>query len=89
MLRKDRVFVVDEFNLRTMVKVINYHQEMLFANGPVGVYVSDEGDLLDNQVYVVFKASDRRYEKIFKNLIKLGYFSIQNRDYYWQRYEAK
>lgn len=88
-MRKSRVFIVDEWNLRLMSKVINFHQELFFANGLVSIVVSDQNDLYPDQVYVVFKASDRRYEKIFKNLIKLGYFSIQNGDYYWQKFEAE
>ena len=88
-MRKSRVFIVDEWNLRLMIKVIYFHQELFFANGQVSVELSVEKELYPDQVYVVFKASDRRYEKIFKNLIKLGYFSVQNGDYYWQRFEAE
>lgn len=87
-MRKSRVFIVDEWNLRLLIKVINFHQELFFANGQVSVELSVDKELYPDQVYVVFKASDRRYEKIFKNLIKLGYFSVQNGDYYWQQYEA-
>ena len=87
-MRKTRIFIVDEWNLRLMIKVIDFHQELFFANDPVSVVLGDENELYPDQVYVMFRASDRRYERIFKNLIKLGYFGIQNGDYYWQKYEA-
>lgn len=84
-MRKRRVFLVNEMNIGIIMRVINCYQELFFANGRVSVGVYDEKKF-PGLWYVEFKAGDRRYNQIFKYLLKNGNYDLIGGDFYWEPY---
>ena len=84
-MRKSRVFLVNEMNIGMIMRVINYYQELFFANGKISVGVYDDKKF-PGLWYVEFRASDRRYDRIFKDLMKHGNYDLIGGDFYWEPY---
>ena len=89
---KPREFIVDEKDVMDVLKTINTH--LRYLDGQVGIHEWGGDDLvIEMKWFIAFYATDKKYEKIVKDLQKIGTFRLEVRpggkeDIYFERAKA-
>ena len=83
--KRRRIFVVDEKNLTTVLRIINSHRKSYKLY--VGSFLEETES---EKWFIRFKVSDRKYGRIMEDLLSIGTFKLEVRsnglvDYYFEK----